>query len=584
MFSHAPILVVAADGAALEELRSRLGSVRSEGWLVPSDRLHGEPCSLVLLDLRTPGLDVASVCRTVARWPGGDLAGVLGVVHDASRSELEAWMDAGVWDFALASTPDTLLSARIECMRRHSRARRLLLPLSDGHLYDSLTQLPNRVALQASAEGCVARAQLDGQLSAILSIDLDGFKRVNDCFGQSAGDRVLQECARRFAACMRGTGEHANVLARASGDEFYVVAPHVGSLDEARAMAQRIVDVAAGPISLQGYEVVITASVGLAMVDASVSNAEEAFRHADSAMHLCKQRGKNSFRLYAPAMSTERRDRLQLEDDLRRAIERDELELHYQPKVNASTQSVIGCEALLRWKHPTAGYLPPLQFIPVAEESGLIIPLGEWVLRRAFRDGVVLQRELGRPLHVAVNVSSCQFKDPRFLGKVESSMAEAGIDPATVEIEITEGTLMEDALDAASILRSLQELGVEIALDDFGTGYSSLSYLRRFAIDVLKIDRAFVRDMLEDDAGAAIVEAILALAQRLSLRVVAEGVEDAAQLARLTQLGCDEIQGYYFSKPLPLREFVAWCGSRSGVRASIRPARSYIPRLAAGRA
>jgi len=349
-----------------------------------------------------------------------------------------------------------------------------------------------------------------------------------------------------------------NTVARFGGDEFIVLLPELREGSDAVQVAERLVEVVRRPYQLEGREIVVSASVGVAFLGPLDSDVEHVLMNADMAMYHAKESGRNGFQLFDETFSAKLQQRRKLEVDLRRAIERGDLEMYYQPQVEAGSLQVVGFEALVRWKHPELGYLPPADFIPIAEESGLIVPLGDWVFERSCRDAVRLQKELGRPLRVGINVSSRQLRDPKFLTRVAAILERTGITPGTVEIEITEGCLMAEGVEAQNVLAELKALGVSVALDDFGTGYSSLSYLRRFTIDVIKIDRSFVRDALVHPDGAAIVEAILALAQRLRLRVVAEGVEQEDQLCFLTNLGCDEIQGYLLSKPVPYDQFLCW--------------------------
>jgi diguanylate cyclase (GGDEF)-like protein/PAS domain S-box-containing protein len=413
--------------------------------------------------------------------------------------------------------------------------------------YDPLTNLPNRRLLQQSLEHALARAQRHGTRSAVLYIDLDGFKTVNDSLGHPSGDELLVCVAQRLKARLRTE----DTLGRLGGDEFLVVIESLHDAPAAAALARDLLAAVAEPVSLScGRDAYVTASIGISVhPEDGSTTAVEMLRDADAAMYRAKDEGRNRFCFYTGDLNSDAVAKLELEAALSRAIERDELLLHYQPKVDASSGSVCGAEALLRWNRNSAGLVPPGQFIPLAERSSLILSIGDWVIDQACRQ---LRQWLdeGLPvLRVAVNVAARQFAAGNLDQVIADALRRHGVPGHCLEVELTEGMLMERPEATAAMLHRLKTLGLVLSLDDFGTGYSSLGYLQRFPIDVLKIDRSFVRTIDDGPDGSAIVDAVIALAHRLHLRVVAEGVETAAQHDYLVRRGCDELQGYRFGRP-----------------------------------
>jgi diguanylate cyclase (GGDEF)-like protein len=409
---------------------------------------------------------------------------------------------------------------------------------------DSLTGLPNRALLLDRLDVALARAEREDQPVSVLFLDLDGFKVVNDSLGHVAGDRLLIEVARRLSGCLR----RGDTAARIGGDEFAILLGDIGNPDRAPHVAERLIDALAEPITVLGREVFVSASIGIAHAQ---GDAENLLRNADVAMYRAKRSGEaGAYAIFEPSMHAAVVERLELEADLRRAIERDELVLHYQPIVDLAGGQVVGLEALLRWAHPRRGLVTPFEFIPLAEETGLIVDLGRWVLHEACRQAAEWRDDLrtGRPW-VSVNLSGLQLLDGSLDAEVAAALAESGLDPAGLTLEITETVLVQDVAAAVDHLEKLRALGVSIAIDDFGTGYSSLRYIGRFPADVLKIAKPFV-DGLHAESDAALVRTIIALADSLGLRTVAEGIEDREQHARLSELGCMLGQGYLFARPL----------------------------------
>jgi diguanylate cyclase (GGDEF)-like protein/PAS domain S-box-containing protein len=427
--------------------------------------------------------------------------------------------------------------------------RRLEQQLTRQAFYDPLTGLANRSLFTERLEQALKRSLRRGQQVAVLFLDLDRFKLVNDSFGYDQSDRLLVEVARRLRGCLRGE----DTVARLGGDEFTVLLEEVSSAEVPRQVAERINQALEAPFVLEDQEVFVSASTGIALGGGAGCSAGELLRDAHIAMYRAKNRGRARIELFDASMGVQAAEYLRLESDLRRALERGEFRVLYQPKYELQSERIVGLEALVRWEHPERGLVPPAQFIPMAEETGLIVPIGRWVLEAACRQAMAWQEAHPQqgPLAVAVNLSMRQFRHPRLAEEVAEVLEQTGLPPHLLELEITESAVMEDAEATVSTLERLKALGVQLAIDDFGTGYSSLGYLRRFPVEVLKIDRAFVRDLSEAGGDQAIVGAVMGLARALGLRVVAEGIETVEQLERLRAMGCDMGQGYYFSRPMP---------------------------------
>jgi diguanylate cyclase (GGDEF)-like protein/PAS domain S-box-containing protein len=415
--------------------------------------------------------------------------------------------------------------------------------------HDVLTGLPNRVLLQDRLSQAVAFANRSGKPLWVMLIDLDRFKFVNDSLGHKAGDQLLKTVAQRLQDSVR----ESDTVARLSGDEFVAILteyPEEASHD----IAQRIMRAVTQPAMLEGKEFFVTCSIGVAVYGADGTSAQRLIEHADIAMYRAKKLGRNNTQFYEPAMNEEARERLRIESALRNALVRQEFVLHYQPQVDLQSGRVVGMEALLRWQHPELGMVAPHRFIGLAEETGLIVEIGAWVLRTACAQARSWMDDGHGMLRIAVNLSPRQFSEPQLLSSIAEVLRDTGLPPACLDIELTEGLFMHDVAEAVELLHKLKALGLALSIDDFGTGYSSFSYLRHFPIDVLKIDRSFVSDISEDDE-AAIVVSIIALAHNLKLRVIAEGVETESQVDYLRRHGCDEMQGYYFSPALPAADF-----------------------------
>ncbi|QXM07152.1 EAL domain-containing protein [Crassaminicella indica] len=416
--------------------------------------------------------------------------------------------------------------------------------------YDSLTGLPNRVLFEEKLSIALEDAKLTQGKLALLYMDLDNFKKVNDTIGHTFGDLLLKNVGRLLKKYL---GEKSTVT-RLGGDEFVAVLPRVDDLQELVAIIENIIKSFQNPWILDDREFYITVSIGITLYPRDGKTPHILLKNADTAMYSAKNNGKNSYRFYTSDLNEKMLEKLEMENNLRHAVERNEFMVYYQPKVHMHTGRITGVEALIRWKHPTKGMIPPSRFIPIAEETKMIIPIGEWVLRNACRQ-IKSWEELGYPaMTVSVNLSVIQIQQPDFLEKIKSILKETGIKPSCLELEITENTIMKDFEFTNNILNALKKLGIRISLDDFGKGYSSLNYLKQLEIDVLKIDKAFVDDITENDHQQAIVKAVIDMAHSMNITVVAEGVETWEQFKFLKSLNCDKVQGYLFSKPLPVME------------------------------
>lgn len=417
--------------------------------------------------------------------------------------------------------------------------------------HDSLTGLPNRNLLRDRIDRACVRTQRYGGFAAVAFLDLDNFKIVNDSLGHTTGDHLLRAVALRLEASLRAM----DTVARLGGDEFVLVLSDHQSAHSVSGELQRIVESFSQPFAVDGRDVYVTASVGVALYPQDANDPESLMKSAELAMYRAKESGRNTYQLYTAEMQTRVTERMALESMLRRALARGELALHYQPQVDLRSNRVFGCEALIRWNQADLGMIEPAKFIPLAEETGLIVPIGEWVLRTACAQCREWQDAGLPPVSVAVNISARQFREKNFLQAVRKTLAETGLNPRRLELEVTESAIMQDAQNVIADLQAFKDMGVKLSIDDFGTGYSSLSYLKRFPVDRLKIDQSFVRELTADSDDAAIAQAVITLGHTMNLRVIAEGVETPEQLAFLRQHQCDEIQGYLFGKPMPAEEF-----------------------------
>lgn len=561
------ILVADDDPAALMLMEAAL---RVAGYSVATARdgdealrlFHGGRFDLVMLDIDMPGRNGLDLCREM-RLEAGELLPIVMVTGMDDVESVDAAYRAGATDFISKPISWTLIAHRVRYVLRGYQinldleaARRNIRRLA---YFDSLTGVPNREFFQSILAGALQRQRNEGHPFALLCIDLDNFKRINDTLGHGVGDELLRVVTARLRSALRAArnacplevdGEEHDGVARLGGDEFMVLLQDIASADAAQAVAARLIAAVSQPMRLGTHEVLVTPSIGIALCPLDGEDDETLVRNADLAMYFAKRRSPGSSALFVPEMSTDALLRLTIEGELRGAVERNELWLEYQPQYNLKTARLCGFETLLRWKHPSLGLVPPAEFVPVAEQTGLILPIGEWVLRTACIEARAWQLEGLPPVRMAVNVSALQLMQPDFPVRVAAILEETGLTPRLLELEITESVLVEDDERAVHVIRQLQAIGVEIAIDDFGTGHSSLARLSRLPVNRLKIDRAFVRRAHTSSADAAIATAMISMARTLDIEVVAEGIEEMGQLLLLQERACDLGQGFLLSRPL----------------------------------
>jgi diguanylate cyclase (GGDEF)-like protein len=539
------------------------------------------------------GDDETDAAVTVSRWDGVQrwtgarelygfpLAVLVGLSVDEQMASAKAQMRATLNWAALGSLLVVLLTGllgRMSWQLVQGRLREGETKLAHAErveylaYHDLLTGLPNRSMFSRSLTQSISEAHRYERRLAVAFLDLDRFKQINDTLGHEAGDQLLQEVATRLKGCVRDS----DTVARLGGDEFVVLLPELADEKYASIVAQKILAAAAKPFTLMGQEFRVTVSIGISSYPQDGLDEQTLTKRADIAMYQAKAEGRNNFKFYSEKLNANSLERLTLESSLRHALERNEFRLHYQAKRDIATSKITGMEALLRWEHPDLGTVAPMQFIPVAEETGLIVPIGKWVLKTVCLQSVAWRKQGLPALSIAVNLTARQFCDEHLLSDVTSILTETGMDPRLLEIELTESLLIHNVENTLRILTGLKALGIRIAVDDFGSGYSSLAMLQRFPLDTIKIDRSFIRDIVGTTEDTGLADAIIAMGKSLSLTVVAQGVETKEQADHLRLHACDELQGFYFKRPLPVDEFtqllrdqateITYIGKRLGVK------------------
>ena len=524
---------------------------------------------VVLMDVLMPELDGFQACQAFRAMPQGRHVPILMMTGLDDIASIDHAFEVGATDFITKPLNYAILGHRVRYLLRTMQAfesvRKSKKEIHHLAFYDALTNLPNRRLFGDRLQQAVEQARRNNHLMGILFIDIDNFKRINDSFGHSIGDKLLRTVASQLLTCLRRSDSVSRELddgaisvARLGGDEFTVLLTRLEKAEDAANIAKRIIDAVSVPFLLGDEEIVVTPSIGIAVFPYDGDSVEELVKNADTAMFHAKENGKNNYQFYTNSMSATAFERLSMENALRKGLGNNEFEVYYQPKIDLAMNRVVGLEALIRWNHPEMGLVSPANFIPLAEDTGLIVPLGEWVLHAVCTQMKKWQDSGLEPMRVAVNLSACQFRQTMLRQQVKRILNDTGIAPEYLELELTESVIMDDIQTSSAVLRELKKMGVHISMDDFGTGYSSLSLLKRLPLDTLKIDQSFVRDITSDADDAAIVDAIISLAHSLRLRVIAEGVENNRQLDFLRSQGCDEVQGYLFSRPLPVAAIEAW--------------------------
>ncbi|MGH8222179.1 MAG: EAL domain-containing protein [Woeseiaceae bacterium] len=549
------LLVITPDAALAQRLRVLLGAGTAPGPAVEcvgtlADavehlRRHGAPSvAAMLCDVNAFAdgeLDMFEVLRKAAP----DIP-ILTLTGGETEAEAEMYRRAGAADCVRKDRLDAYWLPKY--LRRLSASGTSTIAAAQ---HDSLTGLPNRVLLHDRLQHAIALARRHPTRIAVLFVDIDRFKHINDTLGHAIGDELLRSTARRLRGCVR----HSDTVSRLAGDEFVLIVDELSNADDAALIADKILIAMNAPHPVDGHDLHVTVSMGISIYPDDGEDAEAVIRNADIAMYHAKEAGRNSHQFFRAQMNVRAVEQQSLESDLRHAVENDELELRFQRMINLSSGATSGVEALVRWRHPRRGIVMPDQFIPVAENSGLIVPIGRWVLREACRQVCEWTETGSEPMTLSVNISAVELRSKGFVASLRAVLDATGMSPHLLELELTETALIETSKTADTVLRTVKSMGVRIALDDFGTGYSSLSLLKRFPVDTLKIDQSFIHDMTTDSGDAAIVRAVIAMAKTLHHTVVAEGIETPEQLRLLQAEGCAQGQGFYLGRPETAAEF-----------------------------
>jgi diguanylate cyclase len=562
--SNAKVMLLDGEPIMMEVIRSFLEDAGYSNFITTDDPSRAlsimlkERPDVLLLDLFLPGKSGFELLTAIRHEPPLRYLPVIVLTASSDAETKLRALDLGATDFLAKPVDASELRLRLRNTLAFKAYQDQLA------YYDTLTGLPNRQLFLDRLIWTLRLARRNDKQCALLQVGMDRFRQVNDTLGHEVGDELLKAVSHRLAATLRATDtismlddhEDATSLSRLTGDEFMVIISEIDHPDDALAITRRMLETMQAPLILGRHELVITLSVGIALFPQDGREATNLMTNVGQAMAHSKLNGGNTFSFCSPEANRRSYERLMMETALRKAIERNELELYYQPKVEPTTSRIIGAEALLRWTHADMGPIPPARFIPLAEESGLILELGEMVLRRACEDAVTW-RQAGFDLTVSVNVSSLQFRRGDMPSIIRSALLASGLSPGRLRVELTESLLMDNATESMAMLHAIKDLGVSLSIDDFGTGYSSLSYLKQFPLDELKIDRIFVHNLPDDTGNTAIVRAVIAMAHGLDLTVTAEGVETPAELSFLKLHDCDQFQGFLFARPMPKHEFFA---------------------------
>jgi diguanylate cyclase (GGDEF)-like protein len=577
--AHPPSLLVVDDvpenlHALLEALKGEFRiQVASNGAKALEAVQSQTPPDLILLDILMPDMDAYEVCRRVKATPAGNRIPVIFVTMVGAVQDKVRGFAVGASDYITKPFDIDEVRARIRVHLELARLRRFLedlvaqrsamLQVSEEKYRtlahrDALTGLSNRVLFAEQLDQAIAQAERSQGQFALMVLNLDKFAAINESFGHGLGDQLLIEVARRLRTVL----PNGEAIARVGGDEFHILLERDEAAPWMDLSAQRLIEALAQPFDLEDRRLYVGASIGIALYPDDGRSADVLLSHADAALHRAKDEGRSTLRFFSPDMTRQARERLTLEADLRHALEEQQLRLHYQPQLDLASGQIVGLEALVRWQHPQRGLVSPAQFIPMAEESGLIVPLGDWVLREACRQIKAWETQGLAPRQTAVNISAVQLSRSDLVNTVRQALTQADLPPHRLELEITESCLVVDRDRAIHSLGELRGLGLRLSVDDFGTGYSSLAYLQQLAVHKLKVDISFVRDITTNPGNASIVRAIIALGHSLGLEIVAEGVETAEQAAQLRELGCQVIQGYLVSRPLPADDITRLLSAR----------------------
>lgn len=548
LFDPNPVILIVddqpSDARILQEAVGELAQVHivHDSYKVLETARQYRP-DVVLLDIEMPGMSGFELCSLIKADPElCDAAIMFVTAHTQKENEIQALEFGGI-DFIQKPLSIPVARAHIRAhLNLRTEAKRLAY-------VDALTGLPNRMLLRDRTEQMLQKARRNGSRLALLLLDLDNFKGINDSLGHSTGDLILKEVGRRLSEASRDL----DTVSRQGGDEFVILVSDLQRSEIISDHVERLLEIITLPMNIAGNRYDLSACIGISVFPDDGEDLEALYRQADSAMYQAKQEGRSRYRFFSHSIESNARARHLLERHMRSALEAGVFEVFYQLRVDVSRGQSCGMEALIRWRHEENGMISPAEFIPLAEETGLIVPIGKLVLRKACQDAKSLL-EQGKRLCVSVNISVVQFREPAFLDMIKEALEDTGLPAELLELEITEGVLARDVDQARELLEALKQMGVRIAIDDFGTGYSSLSYLKKLPIDVLKIDQSFVRDMLTDHSDAAIIEAIVRMGQALGLQLVAEGVELPEQSQKLLALGCELMQGFYYCRPMPFAQ------------------------------